>query len=144
MGSLRSQGSSSSQRPGLWSISRFVTRSGWRRRASSRRWAASAILTTMRLLSRSSGCTRPRLFIAVAPGENSMMSSFQLLNGSIGSTIAGCCNRLATCRRRSSNCCIIINQTSRLPQPDSTKTVSGNPGAIHDVIHDERALFIGF
>jgi hypothetical protein len=39
-------------------------------------------------------------------------------------------NRLATFRRRSLNRCIIASKTSRPLRPDSTKTVSRNPGAI--------------
>ena len=47
-------------------------------------------------------------------------------------TTVGCLNRLATFRRRSLNRCIIASKTSRPSRPDSTKTVSENPGAIQD------------
>jgi hypothetical protein len=38
---------------------------------------------------------------------------------------------LATFRRRSLNWCMIASKTSRPSRPDSTKTVSGNPEAVH-------------
>lgn len=74
-----------------------------RKRASSRRWAGSETLTTMRWQSRSSDCRRQKSLTAVALGGNSTMTSMQPSNGTIGSTRAGSWNRLATCRRRSTN-----------------------------------------
>jgi hypothetical protein len=49
-------------------------------------------------------------------------------------TTVGCSNRLVTFRRRSLNRCIIASKTRRPSRPDSTKTVSGNPGAIQSKI----------
>jgi transposase InsO family protein len=43
------------------------------------------------------------------PGVSSTMSSTPHSIGLIGSITAGCSNRLAMCRRRSSNRCIIAN-----------------------------------
>ena len=56
---------------GAANICPFATASGWQKRASNPRWAASVIVMTMRWQKRSTGSSRPRSSIAVGRGAAS-------------------------------------------------------------------------
>jgi hypothetical protein len=58
--------------------------------------------------------------------------------GSIGSTTGGYSNRSATSPRQSLRRRIIANRTSQPWWPDSSKTVSGIPGAVQSELWDIR------
>jgi transposase InsO family protein len=81
--------------------------------------AALVTRMTMRLRSRSSGCSRPRSYADVDRGAPSTPSSMPRWNGSTGSTTAGYWNRSAIYRRRSWSRRIIANWKGQPSRPDS-------------------------
>jgi hypothetical protein len=89
-----------------------------------------ATRTTMRWPRRSSGSSRPKSSGRTARGETSRRSSSPRSNGSIGSTTEGSSNRSATFLRQSSKRCTTKTRKDRPWRSDSTKRVSGEPGAV--------------
>lgn len=113
----------------------FATRSGWRRRASSPRSAASATLTTTpcdnALAETINGLFKAEVISTEGRGSPSRRSSSPPSNGSIGSTRLGSSSQSATC---------LLPRPKRatLPRPrckpwphDPNQTASGKPRAAH-------------
>src|ERR1700690_3320456 len=111
------------------------TLSAWRRPASSLRWVASAILTTMLSPKPSTASTRPRSSIGVDHGAHARPSSSPRSNGSTGSTIAGCWNPSATSRRPKLRSATTPGWMSHPWPRDSNETASDQPGAVHIGYH---------
>ncbi len=112
------------------SICRSATPNAWLRPASSLRWAASEIPTTTLSPNPLSDCTRPKLFDGRDPGRGSMMWSSRRWIGSAGTTTNDCWNRSEISLQPSLSSCIIRIRRPASSRPDSTKTVSGIPGAV--------------
>jgi hypothetical protein len=66
-----------------------------------------------------------------ARGRAWRRSSSQCSNGSTGSTTDDCSSRSVTFHRRSSKRCTTKGRNVRPERSNSTKRVSGNPGAVH-------------
>src|SRR6266850_2155721 len=111
--------------------SRSSIPSASRKQASSRRSAASAIVTTMPSRKRSMASTRPRSSIGADHGGPWKPSNSQRSDGSTGSTIAGCWSLSATSRRSKPRNATTPGWQKPPWRRDSNKIASGNPGAVH-------------
>ncbi len=87
--------------------------------------------TTMRWPSPSSGCTRPNSSPGAARGVTARQSSSPPSNGYTGTTTGACSDPSAMCLRLHSRHTTPINCMSRRWPPDSSKSPSGKPGAVH-------------
>ena len=81
----------------------------------------------MRSRNRSSGCLRPKSFVAGDRGGIWKPSNSRRSTGWTGSIIAGCSNRLATYHQPSMRHATM----SRPPWPDSHNSLSHDPGTLH-------------